>query len=228
VEQTSAADRERFLADTSKQAALDEIERLKEAHRLEEVRFDDTRTFLPYQTPGDDHVKYAGTFPATYLRKLAIRTASIAQHTGLPQDALVIHLLTGLKPLRSRAQMKTTRHVRTLPSGEQITLNEATVAFRAQDLTYKEIRSVYKSVREHVGGKGTKGLEHKDVEIWKLVQELGGPPQQHGGKGPFWKQVLECWNHEHPDEPYTSTNWAKNHYFKAAKRLKPPRDRKKG
>ena len=112
--------------------------------------------------------------------------------------------------------------------GERIAVNEATVTFRAQDLTDEDLRSVYNSVRDHMGGKGTKGLEHKDLEVWKMVKELGGPPQQHGSKGLFWKKVLENYVRKHPDEPYTSTNWAKKHYFKAAKRLNPSQDRGRG
>jgi len=226
IEQSSEAELVRWREKGKQRGrALEKIERLAQEHLIE---LDFKSTLLPYQKPGDEHVKSAPAIPRTYLHKLARETASMAKHTGLSQGALVTHVLTGLKPLRSRAQMKTTRNVYWVPSGEQITVNEATVVFRAQDLTEKELRSVYKNVREHVGGKGTRSLEHKDVEIWTLVQELGGPPQQHGSKGLFWNKVLERWNSENPDEPYTSTNWAKNHYFKAAERLKPPRDRRKG
>jgi len=222
IKQSSEADLVKWREKREqRRKALEKIERLAKEHLIE---LDLKSTLLPYQKPGDEHVKSAPAIPRTYLHKLARETASMAKHTGLSQDALVTHVLTGLKPLRSRAQMKTTRNGYWVPRGEQITVNEATVVFRAQDLTEKELRSVYKNVRAHVGGKGTRSLEHKDVEVWTLVQELGGPPQQHGSKGLFWNKVLERWNREHPDEPYTSTNWAKNHYFKAAKRLKPPRD----
>lgn len=215
-EQDLAAWREKSK---EREKAIDEIKKLADEHLIE---FDLKFACLPYQKPDEDHVKNVPVVPGTYLRKLAQETALIAKSTGLPQDALVIHVLTGLKPIRSRAPMKTTWSFYNLPSGEQLAVYEAAVTFHAQDLTDEELRKVYNNVRHHLGGKSTKGLEHKDVEVWKIVQGLGGPPQQHGGKGPFWKEVLEIYVRGHPDEPYTSPNWAKKHYFKAAKRLSPP------
>ncbi len=125
---------------------------------------------------------------------------------------------------RSRAHLTTTQNWYTLPSGEQIGVNEATVTFRARDLTDKELRTVYNAVRGHVGGKGTKGIEDEDVNLWELVQDLGGPPREHGSKGRFWETVQARWNREHPDEePYTTPNGVKRRYESILKRLQPPR-----
>jgi hypothetical protein len=147
----------------------------------------------------------------------------IAEHTGLPPDALVTYVLTGLKPARSRARLTMRENWYTLPSGEQIGVNEATVTFRARDLTDKELRTIYGMVRRHVGGKGTKGLRDADVDLWELVQNLGGPPREHGSKGQFWEAVRERWNREHPDHPYTTRNGVKRRYERISERLRPPR-----
>jgi len=114
-------------------------------------------------------------------------------------------------------------HRYTLPNGEQIGVNEATVAFRAPDLTDKELRTIYSMVRSHVGGKGTKGLKDDDVDLWELVQNLDGPLQEHGSKGQFWETVRERWNREHPDHPYTTRNGVKRRYERISERLRPPR-----
>ncbi len=65
-------------------------------------------------------------------------------------------------------------------------------------------------------------MRDKDVDLWELVQDLGGPPQEHGSKGPFWEKVQECWNREHPNEPYTTRNGVKRRYEQISERLKPP------
>jgi hypothetical protein len=147
----------------------------------------------------------------------------MATRCGIPQAALVTHVLTGLEPARSRVLLTTRENWYTLPSGEQIGVNEATVTFRARDLTNKELRTIYSVVRAHVGGKGTKGMKDKDVGLWELVQNLNGPPQEHGSKGQFWEMVRERWNREHPDDkPYTTWNGVKKRYERISERLRLP------
>ena len=222
VERTSKADLAEWREESEERtAASAEIERLAHKHRIE---LEERVTLLPYQKPGDEHVKWAPTVPGTFLHQLAQETRRIAEHTGLPSDALITYVLTGLEPARSRAQLTMKENWYMLPSGEQIGINEATVAFRARDLTDKELRTIYGMVRRHVGGKGTKGIRDKDVDLWELVQELGGPPREHGRKGQFWEKVREYWNREHPDEPYTTTNGVKRRYERISERLRPPRN----
>jgi hypothetical protein len=222
VERTSNADLAQWREESEeRKRARTEIERLAHKYRIEIAR---KRTLLSYQKPGDEHVKWVYTVPGTFLYRLSEETHRMARHCGVPQAALVTHVLTGLEPARSRAHLTTTQNWYTLPSGEQIGVNEATVTFRARDLTDKELRTVYNAVRGHVGGKGTKGIEDKDVDLWKLVQDLGGPPREHGSKGRFWETVRERWNREHPDEePYITPNGVKRRYESILKRLQPPR-----
>lgn len=199
--------------------ARDEINRLASEHGIE-LGF--KATLLRYQKPGDEHVKNVHAVPSTYLHKLARKVESMAKYTGLPADALTTHILTGLKPIKGRARITTTEKVYTLPSGEQIATADATVSFRARDLTDKELRSIYNAVRAHVGGKGTKGLDYQDVDLWELVQDLGGPPREHGSKGVFWEEVRQRYNREHPSaQPYTTPNGVKKRYQSISQHLKP-------
>ncbi len=80
------------------------------------------------------------TVQGTYLYRLAKDTRRIATRTGLPQDALVVHVLTGLRPIRFRGRLATRESSYTLPSGEQIRINEATVTFYARDRLCTTIR----------------------------------------------------------------------------------------
>lgn len=197
-----------------------EIQRLADTHGIE-ITFEST--LLPYQGPDDEHVKWAPAIPGTYLHRLAKETERIARRTGLPQDALVVHVLAGLKPIRSRARVTTRESHYTLPSGEQIHVNEANVAFRARDLTFEELGGIYRMVKNHVGGKGVEALDDKDEYLWTLVQDMGGPPQAHGTKGPFWRAAQEKINLKYPDEPYTTGNGVKKRYYSILERLQPPK-----
>jgi hypothetical protein len=67
----------------------------------------------------------------------------IAEHTGLPQNALVTYVLTGLEPVRSRAQLtmrETGTHSRA--GNRSLGVNDVMVTFRARDLTDKELRTI--------------------------------------------------------------------------------------
>lgn len=200
-----------------KQRAWEEIEKLADSHGIE-LGF--KNTLLPYQKHDDGHVKYVHAEPRTYLHKLARKVRSMAKHTGLGADALIVHVLTGLKPVKGRARITTTEHLHTLPSGEQIATTEATVTFRARDLADEELRSIYNAVRGHVGGKGTTGLGYKDVKLWELVQDLGGPPQEHGSKGAFWEEVRQRYDRHFPGE-ITTTNGVKGRYKRISRHLSP-------
>lgn len=222
VERTSSANLAEWREESEeRKRARTEIERLAHKYRIE---IEKKATLLPYQKPGDEHVKWVPTVPGTFLCQLTKETHRMATQCGVPQAALVTHVLTGLESARSRAHLTTRENWYTLPSGEQIGVNEATVIFRARDLTDKELRTIYNAVRGHVDGKGTKGIEDKDVDLWELVQDLDGPPQEHGSKGQFWETVRERWNREHPDEePYTTRNGVKTRYERILTRLRPPR-----
>ncbi|MDN5696748.1 MAG: hypothetical protein L0G70_02090, partial [Rubrobacter sp.] len=191
-----------------------------------EVQIDSKRTLLPYQRPGYDHAKHVPSFPRTYLERFALRTESISRHTGLPHDALTMHVLTGFTPLRSRARIATTRSHYSVPGGQQIDVSHAEVKFFARDLTYKELRNIYNSIRGHVTGKGRKGrADDPQAQIWALVQKRGGPPLKHGTKQRFWTEILEAWTSEQPPPRngeklrYTTPRGAEKAYDAARKRL---------
>ena len=178
----------------------------------------------PYgaQAEGDDHVKYAATVPRSYVHRLAHEMRRIAKYTGLPQDALTIHVLTGLKPERGRVRITTRESYYTLPSGEQIYTNDATVTFRALDLGDKELRRIYGYIRAGTGGKGTKGLTDRDECLWTLVQDAGGPPSKHGDKGRFWRRRRDELKAAYSDAPSTS-NGVEQNCRRILRILRPPR-----
>jgi hypothetical protein len=222
VETRSTKDLEGWRAKSrQRNKAHDEIQRLVNKHGIE-IRYEST--LLPYQMSNNElDIKWTPVVPGTWLYRLAKETQRIAKHTGLPQDALVIHVLAGLSPVRSRARVTTRENHYTLPSGEQIHVNEAVVTFRARDLTDRELRGIYRTVKGHVGGKGTEALDDKDEHLWILVQDMGGPPQAHGTKGPFWQAVLEKLDLKYPGQ-ITTRRGVEKRYDRILKRLQLPRE----
>lgn len=225
VEEESASDLRDWRGDAAaREEAHEEIERLAREHRIEIVG---KQTLLTYQRPGDDHVKHVPAIPETYLHKLAKEAKRITKHTGLPEDAVVMHVLTGLTPIRSRARITTTEsYYASVPGGEQIDVSYANVVFYARDLTYEELRSIYNGIRGHVTGKGRKGrADDPQARIWTLVQERGGPPREHGTKQRFWREILEAWQSEQPSPQsgerlrYTTARGVEKAYDSARKRL---------
>lgn len=216
ITERSTKDLENWRAKSvEREQAHDQIQRLANEHQIE-ITF--RSTLLPYQVPDDEHVKWTPAIPETYIHRLAKETERIAKRTGLPQDALVVHVLTGLKPVRSRARITSRESHYTLPSGEQLHVNEADVTFRARDLNDKELRGIYRLVKGHVGGKGTEALDDKDEYLWTLVQDMGGPARAHGTKGPFWQARLEEFGRKYPGE-ITTRRGIEKRYDRILERL---------
>ncbi len=68
-------------------------------------------------------------------------------------------------------------------------------------MDYKEINSLYKSIKKDLGIKDkTKKITAKDLETYRLVQELSGVPNKK--RVEFWRGVMIQWNSGHPEDKY--------------------------
>lgn len=228
VEEDSAADRKRH-AGSSAAHALKKIRKLQRQHEfLEEVRIKAVE--LPYQRPGEDHMRSVHTSPQTYSRLLANRTSFIARYTGLPQDALVMHVLTGFEPERRRVSVKTTESsYAPYPGGPQLHTKHVQVSFYVRDLSEKQLRDIYNSVRGHITGLNRKAhVEESQARIYELVHEHDGPWRKdwkHGGKEDLLRAVLADAQSEgltHSRGVYATTKGIEKAYDAARKRLEPP------
>lgn len=218
VERESEADLKDWRESSEERdKARKEIERLAREYRIELVN---ERHTLTYQRPTGDHVKHAPAIPNTRLYKLARETKRIASKTGLPEDAFVMHVLTGLKPMPSRVRTKRTQATISLPNGEQVCSRWVEAKFFAKDLTDKELRKVYGSLRESIGSKGNNGLNGEDRDFWELMWNMEAPPQQDKGK--FWKEAMWRWKEIHPDTGINSGDGMRVRYTRLSKRLAGP------
>lgn len=220
IEQTSSADLDVWRETGEERGrARKKIEKLAREHRIEIE--DKKQTVLTYQRPDDGHVKVAHAVPNTRLHKLAEETKRIASRAGLPEDAFVMHVLTGLKPMPSRVRIKSTESAIRLPDGEQVCSRWVEVKIFARDLVDKELRKVYGAIRESIGSKGDKGLNGEDRDFWELMQEMGAPPEKDKGK--FWEEALRRWKALHPDSGITGRDGVKRKYERLSERLDSPR-----
>jgi hypothetical protein len=194
--------------------AREEIKRLADEHGIE-IAFKNTN--LPYQKPSSEWVGVVPTVPRTSLMKLALETQRVAKYTGLPQDALVAHVLTGVRLAAPRMRISKPQHMLPLPNGEQVFARWATVTFFARDLAYEEYRQAYNTIREHVGGKGTEGIGYRDLTFWWLMQEMDAPPQN--SKTAFWKEGLRRWKQLYPHAKPDRWEGVRKKYFDLRNRL---------
>lgn len=226
IESRSAADSERFEG-TPAARALDDVERLVRQHGLSEVRIKSVE--LPYYRPGDDHQKTVITSPHTYLRVLARRTKTTARSVGLYQGALVMHILTGSDPGRRRVSVRETENnYAPYPGGPQLRTNYVQVSYYVRDLSEKQHRDIYNSVRGHITGLNRKAhLEESQARIYELVHVHGGPWRKdwkHGGKKKLLETVLEDARREeltHSRGVYSTTKGIEKAYERACERLEP-------
>jgi len=101
-----------------------------------------------------------------------------------------------------------------------VNLRSVTITFRTADLTFAELRERYGKIKNYMGGMGVRSTDLEDLELWNLVEELGGPPQPYKGMRRFWLQVRERWNADHPErEPLKSWEGLQKRYERLCKRL---------
>ncbi len=194
--------------------AYDEIQRLADKHRIK-IAF--WAHHLLYQRSDSAHAKVVSPVPNTFLEKLARQTERLAENTGVSQDVLVAHVLTGLRPVLPRVRESRVKKVFTLPGEEQLGSRWETLTFFSADLTYKEFRQAYNGVREYMGSKRTKGFKYKDIVTLRLVEEeMGGPPQK--AKMKFWQEAQRRYDSDYPGE-ITTPDGMKRRYDRLCKKL---------
>lgn len=190
-----------------------------------------TPTLASFDYPGKDgQVKRAMVLPNTLLFDLAQTTESFANSSGVPQQIVVDHVLTGSKLIRPRYQQTFTDGLTLKNPADRsegfLDTTHTTVRFFARDINERDMRDVQKRVHAEVTGRGKKGtLKPSHLRVWELVEARGGPPREHGTKARFWEKILADWQSEQPTpgpgEKYeiNSANGVKAAYKSAEKSL---------
>jgi hypothetical protein len=215
IEEQSARDRERGAEERPSLAdAMKEIRRLADLAGLEvrpKVRF------LKYGRPGDKHDKNVGVEAGTFLDRLARETNRVSETTAFQADVLTAFVLTGLTPLISRVRVTEIRELCDVP-GDRIQSRWITLRFNAADVSYADVRKLYKDVRKYFDATDANLLKWEEAEFLLLVDSMGGPPE--GDMTRFWEEVLRRWreNSAHEYAPLNSWRAVRNKFEKLDKR----------
>ena len=174
--------------------AIDEIGRLQRKHKIDvDIK---VAYHLPYHAERDGfHVDIVDTVPGTFLEKLARETKSAFEKIGVDQDALVVHVLTGLTPIRPKVRSRRSESIFRLPNGEQLISRREAITFYEGDLKSEQVARRYQASKRYLHGQGAmvRGLKLWETEFLNLVNEMGGWPKSN--MTAFWESAQGRWNH---------------------------------
>lgn len=181
--------------------------RLGECARLlqrELVVAEDRRTLTYPKPSAQDGIRSVGVVPGSPLHLLEVASRTLGEYTGIPAFAIVAHILTGQRLVLPPTMIRFT--VRFPPPGlpGAPRRHEVTLVLNDRDLTFQELRGVYREVRTALGLVRAKPVSERDRVLRGLVQELGGLPPQKAQKA-FWERARVEWNRRHPD--WSVTTW---------------------
>lgn len=159
---------------------------------------------LPYQKKNDEWLHRVNV-NGPKLFHLENETRSMAKAAGFSQPALVIHVLTGIKPLVPRVDINTSLLLHKLSEQETLSRREINLKIRAKDFTFRELQRIYRMIRKEITLEKGKTLKQKHLRIYNFIRELGKPPSRGElGYWKFWNNAQKKWNEKYPDDEYKS------------------------
>jgi len=184
---------------------------LKEANELERrlqemTHWSVSTETLPY-IGGDGWNSNIAAWAGTLLEPLAYETKRMAHATGFSQASLVMHILTGIKPLLPLARIIDHISRYNAPSGETFMTHHVELNITARDLSTSQLSQLYKEMREKLRVVSDRHIDEDDWKLFQIVKKLGYPPEQEKvrkrrgtkrakGTVAFWKMVQQEWEQE--------------------------------
>ena len=141
----------------------------------------------------------------------------IRDATGFTYKSAEMHILTDAPPVLPPFTVGIIKETHSLPSGRNLQNRFAQVTIRG-DLTFKDWRSLHRTVRQGLGIEYSRPLDERHLELYKLVGSSSAIPKGKGA-GAFWKSKMEEWNVLHPGDEYTTPNGVKFAYNRIAARV---------
>lgn len=135
---------------------------------------------------------------------------AIAKVTGFTWKSVRMHILVDAPPVLPPFTFSILKETHPLPSGTSFLNRFARVTIRG-DLTFEELRSLYRSIRRELGTKRSKRPTTKHLQLYQMVRKRGGIPSRKGTVT-FWKSVMREWNNLHPQDKYKTWKGVKLAY----------------
>ena len=208
-----AGERDRELAEWRKVLGewRNEINAINEdAHLPEQVRLQLSRKFgelptlehLPEPPKLDSQVE-------TYFA-LGEQALEIYKATGFTYASVEMYILADASPVLPTFTVRILRETHSLPSGASILNRFARVTIRGE-LTFEDLRSLYRSIRRELGIKRSKHPTAKHLQLYNMIRKRGDIPSREGTVK-FWVSVMKEWNDLHPQDKYKTWKGVKLAY----------------
>jgi hypothetical protein len=168
------------------------------------------RREIAYDDPESRLIRKLPVESGTALGFLSWFLRQAEEVTGFRQPALLIHVLTGHRPLLPRWEIRSRGHFQetVTPFETDIVDPEPPwrskrnphaitegwdIAVNAPDITLEELQEVFKGI-ERMRGPRTRFLSPTDRILLEVVEELGGSPAKGArGNGQYWERVrIRC------------------------------------
>jgi hypothetical protein len=148
------------------------------------------------------------------LKRLYTGIHKILNITDFPEYAITAHILTGIKPIQPKYSIKTPFYYSAITRENWYKRNQVVITINAADLTFEDLKKIYKKYRKRLNFTRKKSITSKQVRIIRMINQAGDVPDF--GVTAFWREMFDKWNSEYPDEAYK--NW--EGIYRAYNRLK--------
>lgn len=135
---------------------------------------------------------------------------AINKVTGFTVKSVEMYILADDSPVLPPFTFGILRETHSLPSGMSILNRFARVTIRG-DLTFEDLRSLYRSIRRELGIKRSKHPTAKHLQLYNTVRKRGDIPSREGTVK-FWVSVMKEWNDLHPQDKYKTWKGVKLAY----------------
>lgn len=134
----------------------------------------------------------------------------IVKVTGFTMESVKMCILADASPVLPPFTFGIHRETHSLPSGISLLNRFARVTIRGE-LTFDDLRSLYRGIRRELGIKRSKRPTTKHSQLYEMVQQKGAIPS---GKGTvaFWRSVMKEWNDLHKQDKYNRWQDVKGAY----------------
>jgi len=134
----------------------------------------------------------------------------VCKKTGFTYKSAEMHILADTSPVLPPFTFGIVRETHSLPSGTSLQNRFASVTIRG-DLTFEDLRSLYRSIRRELGIKHSKRLTKKHLQLYEMVTKRGSIPNGAGTVA-FWTSVMKDWNVLHRQDKYKTWKGVKLAY----------------
>lgn len=134
----------------------------------------------------------------------------IVKVTGFRFKSVKMCILADASPVLPNFTFGIIREAHQLPSGISILNRYARVTVRG-DLTFEDLRSLYRNIRRELGIKRSKGPTKKHLQLYEMVKRRGSIPHKKGTVT-FWRSVMKEWNNLHRQDKYKTWKGVKLAY----------------